>query len=89
MPRTEAQKRAQQKYLKKWRENNREKYNEMQKRYTNKYNAEHREERRIYASNRYYKITPAPNMSLEEWLEQFDGEVLTDDEQEGEESGNV
>lgn len=88
MPRTEAQKRAQQKYLKKWREANRERYNAMQCRYQKKYNANNRDKLRAYYLKRYYGLNQAEGqepMSFEDFLLQFDGEVLTDSEGEEEE----
>lgn len=89
MPRTEAQKRAQQKYLKKWREANREKYNEMQRKYQTKYNRANRDKKSEYDRVKYYQLKHGNGqepMSYEEFIEQFDGEILTDDEGgEGEE----
>jgi hypothetical protein len=86
MPRTEAQKRAQQKYLKKWRETNRERYNAMQNKYQKKYNANNREKIREYAQKRYYALTQSEGqepMTFEDFLIQFDGEILTDSDDEG------
>lgn len=80
MPSTEAQKRA----VNKWRERNRDKYNERQRKYANTYNAKHREERRDYSLNYYYKkineTIPAPKLELDEFLDQFNEENLTDEE---------
>jgi hypothetical protein len=77
---SEAQKRTN----KKWRDTHREEYNERQRKYANEYNAKHREERKKYALEYYRKKLSekheAPKLELEEFLEQFDGEVLTDEE---------
>ena len=74
MPMTEAQKQ----YIKKWREANREKYNERQRKYANNYNSKHREERRKYSLDYYYRkldeVHVSPKMELEEFLDQFNGE---------------
>jgi hypothetical protein len=79
MPMSEAQKR----YIKKWREANREKYNERQRQYANKYNAKHREERNQYSTDYYYRkineTHPAPQLELDEFLDQFNGEDFGDD----------
>lgn len=81
MPLTEAQKKS----IKKWRENNREKYNEKQRLYANKYNERHRDERRKYSLDYYYrKINPVndplPKLDLDEFLDQFNGEDFEEDE---------
>lgn len=79
MPMTESQKR----YIKKWREEHREEYNARQRKYANRYNSKHREERKKYSLDYYYKklneTHEAPNMDLEEFLDQFNGEDFEED----------
>jgi hypothetical protein len=80
MPESETHKKA----VKRWRDQNRLKYNEIQRKHANRYNAKHRPERREYAkmySHYCYaaKFCEIPPMSLEEFLEQFDGEELEEE----------